>query len=156
MDQITRLQRHLPLFRTCAGWTAKDLAEQLDVSRQSISSWENYDTTGGKKGVKLSKGYYLAIRQLLETAVKTDVSDEKEQKKKHILGTLLEVLVDHPEKYTSEDINAVLKEAELMAPAIMKQPEQRKSVSKIWPVLLAGCGAVLSATLIAILNHDKE
>lgn len=156
MDEALRLQRHLPLFRACAGWTAKDLADLLEVSRQSISAWENYKGNGDKKGVKLSKAYYLAIRQLLETAVVVDVDDETALKKKHILGTMLEVLVDHPEKYTSEDVNAVLKEAELMAPSIMKQPEQRKSVSKIWPALLAGCGVALSAALIAILGHESD
>jgi DNA-binding XRE family transcriptional regulator len=155
VDEVNSLQRHLPLFRACAGWTAKDLADQLEVSRQSISAWENYNGSD-KKGVKLSKGYYLAIRHLLETAVAVDVSDETELKKKHILGTMLEVLVDHPEKYTSEDVDAILKEAQLMAPSIMKQPEQRKSVSKVWPTLLAGCGIVLSAALIAILGHDKD
>jgi len=62
MDEALRLQRHLPLFRACAGWTAKDLADQLDVSRQSVSAWENYDGGKEKKGVKLSKAYYLAIR----------------------------------------------------------------------------------------------
>ncbi len=155
MDEPSRLQRHLPLFRACAGWTAKDLSDKLEVSRQSISAWENYSGKD-KKGVKLSKAYYLAIRQLLETAVSSDVSDEKERKKKHILGTMLEVLVDHPDKYTSDDVNAVLQEAELMAPSIMKQPEQRKSVSKIWPTLIAGCGIAISAALIAVLGHDKD
>lgn len=155
MDEPLRLQRHLPLFRACAGWTAKDLAEKLEVSRQSISAWENYDGKS-QKGVKLSRAYYLAIRQLLETAVNSDVSDEKDRKKKHILGTMLEVLVDHPEKYTGDDVDAVLKEAGLMAPSIMKQPEQRKSVSKVWPALVAGCGIAISAALIAILGHDKD
>lgn len=154
MDEPIRLQRHLPLFRTCAGWTAKDLADKLEVSRQSVSAWENYD--GNTKGVKLSKAYYLAIRQLLESAVSCDVLDEKAKKKKHILGTMLEVLVDHPEKYTSEDVNAILQEAEFMAPSIMKQPEQRKSVSKVWPALVAGCGIAISTALIAILGHDKD
>ena len=156
MDEALRLHRHLPLFRACAGWTAKDLADQLDVSRQSVSAWENYDGGKEKKGVKLSKAYYLAIRHLLETAVIVDVNDENALKKKHILGTMLEVLVDHPDQYTNDDVDAVLREAELLAPSIMKQPEQRKSVSKVWPALLAGCGVVLSAALIAILGHDKD
>ena len=85
-----------------------------------------------------------------------DVNDENALKKKHILGTMLEVLVDHPDQYTNDDVDAVLREAELLAPSIMKQPEQRKSVSKVWPALLAGCGVVLSAALIAILGHDKD
>lgn len=126
------------------------------MSRQSVSAWENYDGGKEKKGVKLSKAYYLAIRHLLETAVIVDVNDENALKKKHILGTMLEVLVDHPDQYTNDDVDAVLREAELLAPSIMKQPEQRKSVSKVWPALLAGCGVVLSAALIAILGHDKD
>ncbi len=154
MKEAVRLQRHLPLFRACAGWTAKDLAGQLEVSRQSISAWENYD--GAKKGVKLSTVHYLAIRQLLETAIKTDLGEEESKKKQHILETMLEVLIDHPEKYTSGDVNAVLAEAELMAPSIMKQPGKRKSVSRVWPALLAGCGIALSATLIAVLGHNKD
>ena len=36
MDEATRLQRHLPLFRACAGWTAKNFAELLEVSRQTV------------------------------------------------------------------------------------------------------------------------
>lgn len=155
MVEVTRLQKYLPLFRSCAGWTAKDLADQLEVSRQSISAWENYNDSD-KKGVKLSRGYYLAIRHLLEIAVAEDVSDETGLKKKHILGTMLEVLVDHPEKYTSADVNAILKESNLMAPSIMKQPEQRKSISNVWPTLLTGCGIMLSAALIAILGHKKD
>ena len=69
---------------------------------------------------------------------------------------VLEVLVDHPDKYSPGDIDAVLAEAELMAPSIMKQPEKRKTVSKIWPALLIGAGAVLSATLLTLLGHDDD
>lgn len=52
MDEATRLQRHLPLFRACAGWTAKNFAELLEVSRQTVSAWENYNGKDSKKGVK--------------------------------------------------------------------------------------------------------
>ena len=156
MDEPIRLQRHLPLFRACAGWTAKDLADRLEVSRQSISAWENYDEHASKKGVKLTAIQYFAIRKLLDDEIAKDLPDESEKRKQHIIGTLLEVIVDHPEKYTSDDVNAALSEAELMAPSILKQPEKRKTVSKLWPALLAGCGIVLSAALVAILEHDKD
>ena len=156
MDEATRLQRHLPLFRACAGWTAKNFAELLEVSRQTVSAWENYDGKDSKKGVKLSRVQYLAIRKLLDDEIAKDLPAEGAKKKQHILGTMLEVLVDHPDQYTSEDVNAILGEAELMAPSIMKQPEKRQFVSKAWPSLLIGCGVVLSAAVIAILGHDKD
>ena len=156
MDETIRLQRHLPLFRACAGWTAKDLADILDVSRQTISAWENYEGEGSKKGVKLTTVQYLAIRKILDDEIAKDCDADAEKKKRHIIGTLLEVLVDHPGLYTADDITAILQEAELMAPSIMKQPEKRKSVSKVWPALLVGCGVVLSAAVLAIIGHDKN
>lgn len=156
MEEAVRLQRYLPLFRACAGWTAKDFAAILDVSRQTISAWENYEAGKNVKGVKLSKVQYLAIRKVLDDEIQKDTSTEEAAQKQHIIGTLLEVLVDHPDWYTSDDVNAVLTEAKLMAPSIMKQPEKRKSVSKVWPTLLLGCGVVLSATIIALLGHDKD
>ena len=156
MEEPIRLQQHLSLFRTCAGWTSKDLADRLDVSRQSVSAWENYNADGNKKGVKMTVIQYYAIRKLLDDEIAHDLADNTGRRNQHILGTLLEVLVDHPEKYTSEDVNAALAEAQLMAPSIMKQPERRESVSKVWPALLAGCGVALSSALIAILGHGQD
>ena len=152
MTKEERMQRHLPLLRACAGWTAKDLADQLEVSRQSISAWENYDYKNNK-GVKLSKIQYLAIKKLLEDEIEKDATDEGSEQK-HILGTLLEVLIDHPEDYTPEDKTAVLEKAKLLAPSIMKQPEQRKAISNIWPSLLIGCGVVLSAAIRAFIGQN--
>jgi len=156
MEEAIRLQRHLPLFRACAGWTAKDLADKLEVSRQSISAWENYSADGNKKGVKMTAIQYYAIRKLLDDEIAHDLADDFGKRKQHILGTLLEVLVDHPEKYTSEDLKAALEEAQLISPSIMKQPERRESVSRVWPTLLAGCGIAISTALIAILGHDRD
>jgi DNA-binding XRE family transcriptional regulator len=155
MTNEERMQQYLPLLRTCAGWTAKDLADQLEVSRQSISAWENYDYKN-KKGVKLSKIQYLAIKKLLEDEIDKDTTDENSEKR-HILGTLLEVLIDHPDSYTTDDRKAVLEKAKLLAPAIMKEPEQRKSISRVWPMLLVGCGVALSAAILAIIGlNNKE
>lgn len=154
MTREERMQQHLQLLRTCAGWTAKDLADQLEVSRQSISAWENYDYKN-KKGVKLSKIQYLAIKKLLEDEIDKDTMDENSEKR-HILGTLLEVLIDHPEDYTMDDRKAVLEKAKLLAPSIMKEPEQRKSISDVWPMLLVDCGVALSAAVLAIIGLNSK
>lgn len=154
MDKVSRFQKYLPVFRACAGWTAQDLADLLDVSRQSVSAWENYSERSNKKGVKLSKSHYLAIRYLLEYEVNSDLS-EGEKDPKHIISTMLEVLVDNPSRYTKEDAKAVLKQAEILAPSLLKNPDQRKNLSKLWPALLLGTGCVLSASLIAILEVRK-
>ena len=66
------------------------------------------------------------------------------------------MLIDNPEDYTTEDKNAVLSEAKLLAPSIVKQPHQRKTISNIWPAVLLGCGAVLSVAILAIIGHEDK
>lgn len=155
MEQAERLQQYLPLLRTCAGWKAKDLAEKLDVSRQTISAWENYSEGQGKKGVKLIALHYYAIRKLLDDEIARDIPDDADRTD-HILGILLEVLVDHPERYTKEDKEAVISEAELMAPSIVKYPDRRKTISKVWSSLFHGRAAVLSKAFAGLLGMDEE
>lgn len=152
MTKEERMQQQLQLLRTCAGWTAKDLADQLEVSRQTISAWENYDFKN-KKGVKLSKIQYLAIKKLLEDEIDKDTTDENSGMR-HILGTLLEVLIDHPDEYTTDDKKAVLEKARLLAPSILKEPEQRKSISSVWPMLL--CGVTLSTAALSIIGQKNK
>ena len=154
MEEPIRLQRHLPLFRACAGWKAQDLADKLDVSRQTISAWETYDENQPKKGVRMTVIQYYAVRKILDDEIAKDVSESGESTKQHILGTLLEVLVDHPNLYSPEDVNAALEQANAVAPVIMTKPERRKSFSKVWPALVAGGGIAISAALIAILGLE--
>lgn len=154
MKKAELLQQHLSIFRTCAGWTAQELADMLEVSRQTISAWENYNEQNNK-GVKLSAGYYLAIRKLLDDEIEKDICQVSTDRKQHILGTLLEILVDNPNEYSKEDVEAVLKEAQLLAPSI-KHSESRKEVSKIWPYVIIGCGVAISATLYAIIKNKND
>lgn len=152
MDKESRMQRHLPLLRSCVGWTAKELASKLGVSRQTMCALE-------KDGGKLSTIQYLAIRKLLDDVIVEDKkSSEKEET--HMLESLLEILVDNPERYTSDDVNEALSKAKLMAPAIMKQPTERKVLSMAWPMLIVAGGAaggiILSAAMLALLKNKRE
>ena len=40
-EKVKRLQKYLSVIRTSAGWSASELGEKLDVSRQMISNLEN-------------------------------------------------------------------------------------------------------------------
>lgn len=154
MDEVLRLQQHLPLFRTCAGWTAKDLADMLEVSRQTISAWENYDVMRPGKGVRMTAIQYYAIRKLLEDEISKDLNDDFCKKEQHIIGSLLEIFVDHPDLYPSKDKEEALSRAKLLAPSIMKQPGQRSTITMVWPMLLAS--VITSTALITFLGCDKE
>ena len=70
MDEISRLQRHLPLIRSCAGWTAAALGEKLGVKRQTISTIEQ-----GEEKYKMTRMQYLAIRKVLDDEIETSSND---------------------------------------------------------------------------------
>lgn len=146
MEEIARLQRHLPLLRSCAGWTAEMFGKKLGVSRQTISTFE-------KAGASLTLMQYLAIRQVFEQEIKKDQPEESSQT---MLATLLEILVDHPDDYTSEDVDAALTKAKLMAPVIMKEPSDRKAMSTAWKTVMLAGGVALSAALLALLKPRND
>ena len=145
MDEISRLQRHLLLIRSCAGWTAAALGEKLGVKRQTISTIEQ-----GEEKYKMTRMQYLAIRKVLDDEIAV-AKDETQ-----MLSTVLDALVDHPEQYTPEEKTEILGNAKLLAPAIVKTPTERKAASTKWKAILVASGVVASAALVAILSRDKK
>ena len=145
MDELSRLQKNLALIRSCAGWTAAALAEKLGVKRQTISTIEQ-----GEEKYKMTKMQYLAIRKVFDDEIAASKEDTQ------MLYYVIDALVDHPENYTDAERTEILSKAKLLAPSIVKQPSERKSASNAWKTILAASGVVASATLIAILTHDKD
>jgi transcriptional regulator with XRE-family HTH domain len=145
MDEISRLQRHLPLIRSCAGWTAAALGEKLGVKRQTISTIEQ-----GEDKYKMTRMQYLAIRKVIDDEIASSGDDTQ------MLYYVVDALVDHPENYTSDERTEILSKAKLLAPSIVKQPSERASASGAWKAILAASGVVVSAALIAILGHNKD
>ena len=145
MDEVSRLQRHLPLIRSCAGWTAAALGEKLGVKRQTIITIEQ-----GEAKYKMTRMQYLAIRKVLDDEINTA------QEETRMLATILDALVDHPEQYTNEERTEILANANLLAPAIVKAPANRKKASAKWVALLVGSGVIVSAALIAFTGHKKN
>ena len=142
-DIIDRLQKNLSLLRTCAGWTSQDLANKLGVSRQTISTFE-------RKGTKLTTMQFRAIRDVFHEEI-AESSDNG-----GMLPLVFEALVEDPDKYGEEKCQEILAKAELMAPSVMKKPDERKAVTAAWAALLAASGIVAaSAAVVANLTKKK-
>ncbi|MCI7482076.1 MAG: helix-turn-helix domain-containing protein, partial [Clostridium sp.] len=60
--KVERLQNHLALIRTSAGWSTTELGEKLGVSRQMISNIES-----GRN--KMTMMQYRAIRHALNEEI---------------------------------------------------------------------------------------
>ena len=145
MDEVSRLQKHLALIRSCAGWTAAALAEKLGVKRQTISTIEQ-----GEEKYKMTRMQYLAIRRVLDVEIAASKDDTQ------MLSLVIDALADHPEAYTDEERNEILSKAKLLAPSIVKNPDERKNASNVWKAILAASGVVASAALIAFLGRKKN
>lgn len=138
-----RLRSILLYIRRILGWSAVMLGDKLGVSRQSINKIES-----GKSG--LSKTEYLLLRRVLGDEIAA-VGEEKT-----MLPIILEVLVDHPERYQAEEREEVFAKMKLVAPAVIAEPEERKTVSSAWKGILLAGGVIVTATLVALLKGSKD
>ena len=113
------LQQHLLLIRRCLGWSAKELGDRIGVQRQTI----NYLEANKNERYKLSTTQYLAIRKVLDDELASSSNDMD------MLQTVLEVLVDNPEKYQEDEREKVLSKANRLAPAVLAKSSTREEVS---------------------------
>lgn len=156
MNEIERLQDNLLLIRRAAGWTAEEFGEKIGVTRQTINNLE-------AKRNRLNKTQYIAIRAVIEAEI-VKVPEETE-----MLGCLLEVFVDNPDKYDEEKKKELLAKANMLTPSILAGATSRMDVSKelmgavgamgLMAAVVAGpVGAVVAGTgawLVKLLK-DKE
>ena len=143
--KVERLQNHLALIRTSAGWSTTELGEKLGVSRQMISNIES-----GRN--KMTMMQYRAIRHALnEEIASTNENDTK------MLEDVILVLVDEPDSFTDEQRTQVLSDANLLAPSIVSKKTTRKKASTAWVGALAG--AVIAVAVVgakALLNKKTR
>ncbi len=141
MDEIARLQKNLALIRGCAGWTAATLAEKLGIKRQTISTIEQVDGH-----YKMTRMQYLAIRKVLDDEMASSKKDTQ------MLYFVLDALVDHPENYSKDEKEIIQKQAGLLTPSIIKNPETRKEANRAWKTILAASGVIASVALVALIK----
>jgi len=141
--KVERLQNNLSLIRTCAGWSAAELGDKLDVSRQMISNLET-------RRNKMTVIQYRAIRNALDEEIEKSRAEDDTQ----MLKDVIRVLVDEPESFTEEQKNQVLSDAKLLAPSVVSKKTTRKKASITWVTALAG--VVVAAVVGAKLFTDKD
>ena len=69
------------LLRKKSGWSQEDLAEKLNVSRQSISKWEGAQSVPGMdKILQLSEIFGVSTDYLLKDSIELEEYVEQESK----------------------------------------------------------------------------
>ena len=162
MEEIVRMQDNLLLIRRTVGWTAEEFGEKIGVTRQTINNIES-----GRN--KLTKTQYIAMRSVL------DAEMARAPKETVMLRVLLDVFVDHPEKYSSKSKAELMSKANMMAPSILAGTSSRAEVFDEWmsaaslaigaagllaavggPIGLAGAAAMTSAWLVKAFSSGKD
>lgn len=136
MEEIVRFQQNMLLIRRAVGWTAEEFGNHIGVTRQTINNLEK----NNRDKFKLNKTQYIAMRSVLDAEI-ARCSDETE-----LLRLILEMLVDHPENYKTEDKQALLDKANMIAPSILAGTATRKAAST---EIMKSMGAVVGGALVA-------
>lgn len=136
MNEIERMQKNLLLVRRTVGWTAEEFGERIGVTRQTINNLE-----AGRN--KLNKTQYIAMRSVL------DVEMAQFPEETEILRLILDVFIDHPEKYSADEKNKLLSKANMITPSILAGTTSRKDVSKeligvLGTAVLSSIGVVMA------------
>lgn len=139
MKEIERLQDNLMLLRITANWSVQDLADKLDVTRQTVNNLEIKKTT-------MTKIQYLAIRSCF--AYEEKISDNR------ILSQLLYCLVDHPEKMNDDDRKLIAKQAKILSSAA-KGGSSKEEIYDMWLGTLSILGAAALIGTFAVGALDK-
>ena len=114
MNEIERMQENLKTLRMCLGWSAKELADRIGVSRQQIQLLES-----GKS--RLRKLHYLAIFKVAMDEIEIR-PDENVMAK-----VILSLYIDDPGFFSREEEEADIKELiNMLAFACVKDSKLKK------------------------------
>ncbi len=141
-EAITRLGEVLGLARQSLGWSTEKLAEQIGVTRQTVNNLES------GRG-KLSKTQYMALRCLFDDEM------ESHPEETEMLATILEVFVDHPEKYDEDKRKQIRDSIALLAPGVDNDPKKRKEASRTWKAVLIGLGILFPVSTLTAIAVDN-
>lgn len=91
-EQIMILADKIIALRKQKGWSQEQLAEQLDISRQSVSKWESGNSIPYlDKIVKLSKLFHVSTDYLLKDEIEeTVIPEEEEEEQENVRSVTLE------------------------------------------------------------------
>ena len=144
MEAKERFQDNLLLIRSVVGWSAKEFGERIGVTRQTINNLEA-KPKDEKRRATLTKTQYIAMRAVLDSEM---AQSEKSGEKMEMLETILEVLVDNPDKYSKEIRDEVLSKANMMSPSILAGTSSREDVSREYTKLIKGLGVCVAAVAL--------
>lgn len=94
-ELVSKLQAHLSTIRKAAGWSGERLANELGITKQTVSSLETGKT-------QMTKMHYLAIRAVFNNEIAVNGNED--------LAKIIQLFVDQPVAAELEKMQITLKE----------------------------------------------
>lgn len=135
--RIDRFQENLSTLRKVAGWSAEDLGDKLDLTRQTIMNLES-------KRIEMTKVQYIAFRSVFEI--------ESLSRPNETLGKLITILVDNDDVSSEEkeDLkNAVNAAASSVGPRAGSAAASKKAIAEL--AAFTSIAAAAASTMLPIL-----
>ena len=137
--EIAELQSNLEMLRKLFGWTAEQLGNRLDVTKQTILNLEH-----GKAG--MTKIQYIAIRSVLETEALSREGDEREN-----LLNVLNLVFNEDKTISKEQREKALDAAKVVSSATAAGAGAAVAMGVLTNSLAAlGVGAALVNPVVAV------
>lgn len=123
-ELINRLQTHLSTIRKAAGWSGERLANELGITKQTVSSLETGKT-------RMTKMHYLAIRAVFNNEIAVSGNED--------LAKIIQLFVDQPVARELERLQKDLEE---------KKAEAEAEAEKAKREVIAKQSAIVGATAL--------
>ena len=120
MIEAERMNEHLATIRKSVGFTREEIAKKLGVSRQLINALESHR-------LKVRTITYLALRKILDDEIKADTTGET-----LMLRDLLDILIDHPERYPDVVRSEAKEYADMFSESVVRKKSSRKAAVDAW------------------------
>ena len=119
-ELISRLQTHLSTIRKAAGWSGERLANELGITKQTVSSLETGKT-------QMTKMHYLAIRAVFNNEIAVSGNED--------LAKIIQLFVDQP----------VVSELEKLQKGLEEEKEEAEKAKR---EIVAKQSAIVGATAL--------
>ena len=114
-ELINRLQTHLSTIRKAAGWSGERLANELGITKQTVSSLETGKT-------QMTKMHYLAIRAVFNNEIAVSGNED--------LAKIIQLFVDQPMAPELEKLQKDLEKEKEEAEKAKREVVQKVPVKK--------------------------
>lgn len=153
MKEDMEFRNRLIELRKQRGWSQEELGYKLDVSRQTISKWENGESTPElSKLMKMCKLYDISMDELVSGKKESEVIEVKAEPVIENNSEVPKVEINYDENYKNKELGMIALQKVIVRNKKIIIKNLTRIISAIFVILL-GAYLILCAYRFSILNQ---